>query len=119
MVTAEAIRQAFLPIILQDVGKPRQSMLLPNYPNPFNPETWIPYQIREPAEVLIRIYNAQGQLIRTLSLGQREAGFYLSQARAAYWNGLNSNGEKVASGVYFYQIKAGDFSAMRKMLIVK
>jgi steroid delta-isomerase-like uncharacterized protein len=128
-VTPEAIRQAFLPITLGnnpltpfdkgDVEIPRRSLLLQNYPNPFNPETWIPYQIRESSEVVIRIYNAQGQLVRTLDLGQRSAGFYLSRRSAAYWNGLNSAGEKVASGIYFYQLRAGDFSSTRRMLILK
>ena len=118
-VTTEAIRQAFLPITLKNVEIPRQSLLLQNYPNPFNPETWIPYQIREPAEVVIRIYNLRGQLVRTLDLGHTKAGFYLGRSRAAYWDGLNYSGEKVASGAYFYQIEAGDFSATRKMLIVK
>jgi flagellar hook assembly protein FlgD len=68
---------------------------------------------------VIRIYNAQGQLVRTLDLGQRETGFYLSRARAAYWNGLNSAGEKVSSGIYFYQMKAGDFSSTRRLLVLK
>ena len=119
IVTKEAIRQAFLPIILKDVGRPRQSLLLQNYPNPFNPETWIPYQLSEPSEVMIRIYNARGQLVRTFSLGQREAGYYIDRTRAAYWDGRNDTGEKVASGMYFYQLRAGDFSATRRMLIVK
>ena len=119
MVTAETIRQAFMPITLRNVETPGQSLLLQNYPNPFNPETWIPYQIREPAEVVIRIYNAQGQLVRTCSLGQREAGYYLDRTRAAYWDGRNDSGELVASGVYFYQLRAGDFSATRRMLILK
>jgi len=118
-VTAESIRQAFLPIILRNVGIPRQSLLLQNYPNPFNPETWIPYQIREPADVVIRIYNAKGQLVRTLDLGQRAAGFYRSRTRAAHWDGHNDAGEKVASGIYFYLLKTGDFFASRKMIIVK
>ena len=118
-VTSETIRQAFMPIILKNVEIPRQSLLLQNYPNPFNPETWIPYQLREPSEVEIRIYNAQGKLVRVLDLGHRNAGFYLGRVRAAYWDGLNSTGEKVASDIYFYQIKAGDFSATRKMVIVK
>ena len=118
-VTAKTIRQAFMPLTLKNVEIPRQSMLLPNYPNPFNPETWIPYQIRESADVVIRIYSANGQLVRTLDLGQRAAGFYLGRTRAAHWDGLNSAGEKVASGTYFYQIKADNFSATRKMVIVK
>jgi steroid delta-isomerase-like uncharacterized protein len=118
-VTAEAIRQAFLPITLKNVEIPRQSLLLQNYPNPFNPETWIPYQLREPASVVIRIYNPKGRLVRTLNLGHRKAGFYLGRTQAAYWDGQNDSGEKVASGIYFYQIKAGDFDAMRRMVIVK
>jgi len=118
-VTSETIRQAFMPLTLRNVEIPRQNLLLPNYPNPFNPETWIPYQIREPADVMIRLYNAKGQLVRTLDLGQRAAGFYLGHTRAAHWDGHNDAGEKVASGIYFYQIKAGDFSATRRMLIVK
>ena len=118
-VTADTIRQAFLPIILKNVEIPRQSMLLPNYPNPFNPETWIPYQIRESADVVIRIYSANGQLVRTLDLGQRAAGFYLGRTRAAHWDGHNDAGEHVASGIYFYQLQAGDFSSTRRMLVLK
>jgi len=98
---------------------PAKTELLRNFPNPFNPETWIPYQIREPAEVVIRIYSAQGGLVRTLDLGQRAAGFYLGRTQAAYWNGKNEVGEKVASGIYFYQLQAGNFTATRKMVIVK
>ena len=118
-VTPETIHQAFLPLVLKNVGIPLKSLLLPNYPNPFNPETWIPYQIREPAEVMIRVYNAQGRLVRTLNLGQREAGFYLGRSRAASWDGHNDAGEKVSSGVYFYQIQADYFNATRKLVIVK
>ena len=118
-VTTETIRQAFLPIALKGVGIPRQTVLLQNYPNPFNPETFLPYKLREPAEVVIRIYNAKGGLVRTLSLGHRKAGFYLSRSSAAYWDGHNYAGEKVASGAYFYQIQVGNFSATRKMAIVK
>ena len=118
-VTAETIHQAFMPLILKNVEIPRQSMLLPNYPNPFNPETWIPYQIRESALVVIRIYNVQGRLVRTLNLGHRAAGFYIGRTRAAYWDGLNFAGEKVASGIYFYHLHAGDFSSTRRMLVLK
>jgi hypothetical protein len=96
-----------------------QSRLFQNNPNPFNPETWFPYQLARPAEVEIRIYNAAGQLVRTLDLGQKPAGSYLSHGQAAYWNGTNERGESVASGLYFYQIQAGDFSAMRRMLLLK
>jgi len=118
-VTVETIRQAFLPIVLKHVGIPRQTVLMQNYPNPFNPETWIPYQLREASDVVIRIYDAAGQLVSTLDLGQRATGFYLGRTRAAHWDGRNGAGEKVASGIYFYQIKAGDFSATRRMLVVK
>jgi len=95
------------------------SNLLQNYPNPSNPETWIPYQIKEPTEVMIRIFDSQGRLVCNLDLGQRAAGTYFGRTRAAYWDGLNSAGEKVASGIYFYQLRAGDFSATRRMLILK
>jgi steroid delta-isomerase-like uncharacterized protein len=118
-VTADAIHQAFLPLTLKKVEIPLKSLLLQNYPNPFNPETWIPYQIRESASVVIRIHNTTGQLVRTLDLGQRSAGFYLGRTKAAYWDGLNSTGEKAASGIYFYQLRVGDFSSTRRMLIVK
>jgi hypothetical protein len=118
-VTEEFIRQAFMPITLLGVGKPRQSQLLQNYPNPFNPETWIPYQLSEPTGVVIRIYDAKGGLVRILDLGQRAVGFYLGRSRAAYWNGHNAAGEKVASGLYFYQLQAGDFNAIRRLVIVK
>lgn len=93
--------------------------LLPNYPNPFNPETWIPYQLAKPADVSVSIYAADGKLVRTLALGRMSAGIYHGKSRAAYWDGKNSQGEPVASGVYFYTLKAGDFSATRKMLIRK
>ncbi|MBC8231570.1 T9SS type A sorting domain-containing protein [bacterium] len=90
-----------------------------NYPNPFNPETWIPYQLSQDTEVIIRIHNLKGQLTRILNLGQEEAGFYMSQQRAAYWDGCDSFGEKVASGVYFYTLQAGEFRDTRKMVIMK
>lgn len=98
---------------------PRETALLPNYPNPFNPETWIPYQLAEPVDVSISIYAANGQLVRTLDLGHQSVGIYESRGRAAYWDGKNEVGEPVASGVYFYTLTAGDFTATRKMLIQK
>ena len=98
---------------------PKETALLPNYPNPFNPETWIPYQLAKPAEVSISIHAADGQLVRTLKLGHQDVGMYESRSRAAYWNGRNAQGEPVASGVYFYTLKVGDFSATRKILIRK
>ena len=98
---------------------PENTALFPNYPNPFNPETWIPYQLSEPADVTLRIYAANGVLVRTLALGQLPAGVYQSQSRAAYWDGRNQLGEPVASGIYFYTLSTNDFTATRKMLIVK
>ena len=98
---------------------PEETALLANYPNPFNPETWIPYQLAEPASVTLRIYTVNGELVRTLALGQTPAGIYQTRSRAAYWDGKNDVGEPVASGVYFYTLTAGDFNATRKMLIRK
>ncbi len=98
---------------------PEETALLPNYPNPFNPETWIPYHLAEPADVTVRIYAAGGALVRTLALGHQSAGIYENRSRAAYWDGKNVYGESVASGVYFYTLTAGDFTKTRKMLIKK
>ena len=98
---------------------PEVTSLLPNYPNPFNPETWIPYQLSEPAEVTLTIYDIQGRVVRDLQLGHQRAGMYHSRSRAAHWDGRNAVGEPVASGLYFYTLKAGDFAATRKMLIRK
>ena len=98
---------------------PRETTLLPNYPNPFNPETWIPYQLSSPSDVTVRIYALNGSLVRRLSLGHQDAGMYRGRSRAAYWDGKNEIGEPVASGMYFYTLTADDFTATRKMLIRK
>ncbi len=98
---------------------PKTTELLSNYPNPFNPETWIPYQLAKPADVTITIYDIQGRVVRTLRLGHQPAGFYQNRSKAAHWNGRNYLGEKVATGVYFYTLKAGDYIATRKLLIRK
>ena len=98
---------------------PTETAVLPNYPNPFNPETWIPYQLSSPADVTVHIYAINGSLARTLVVGHQAAGIYQSRSRAAYWDGKNEFGEPVASGVYFYTLTAGDFTATRKMLIRK
>ena len=98
---------------------PSKTALLPNYPNPFNPETWIPYQLAAPTDVTLHIYSAGGTLVRTLALGHRSAGMYHSRNRAAYWDGRNQHGEVVANGLYFYTLSTGDFTATRKMLIRK
>ena len=98
---------------------PKETTLLANYPNPFNPETWIPYQLAKPADVTLRIYSVKGELVQTLVLGHQAAGVYHTKSRAAYWDGRNAQGEKVASGVYFYTLSAGEFSTTRKLLIQK
>ena len=98
---------------------PKETLLLPNYPNPFNPETWIPYQLAKSADVTVSIYAADGKLVRRLAFGYQPAGVYRIRSRAAYWDGKNAVGESVASGVYFYTFSAGDFTATRKMLVVK
>ena len=97
----------------------KRTTLLPNYPNPFNPETWIPYHLANASDVTLIIYNTKGKLIRQLYMGYQPAGYYTNQAKAAYWDGLNENGESVASGVYFYQLRVGDYTTTRRMVIVK
>ncbi len=98
---------------------PDKTALLSNYPNPFNPETWIPYQLAKSADVTLTIYNMRGVVVRELALGYKSAGYYTSKNRAAYWDGRNNLGEKVAAGVYFSTFKAGDYTATRKMMIRK
>lgn len=98
---------------------PERSELLQNYPNPFNPETWIPYQLKEPNEVTIRLYNTAGELVRQFDLGYKPAGLYVSRDRAVYWDGRDKFGTQVASGVYFYSIRSGDFVAVRKLVVLK
>ena len=98
---------------------PSHTNLLNNYPNPFNPETWIPYQLADPMDVVINIYNSQGVLVRILPLGYQPVGYYISRSRAAYWDGRNRLGEPVASGVYFYQLKTNEMSSLRRMVILK
>ncbi len=119
IVTPEDLANAVLSIRLDSIGKPKLTQLLQNFPNPFNPETWIPYQLSEDSPVLVSLYDATGKLIRTLPLGYRSAGFYSSRERAAYWDGRNEIGESVASGVYFYQLQAGDYTDLRRMVILK
>ena len=98
---------------------PEKPMLMQNYPNPFNPETWIPYQLSADSEVVISIYNTNGERIRQFDLGYQQVGTYITRGRALYWNGEDMYGEPVASGVYFYQIQADAFSTNRKMVIIK
>ena len=104
---------------LMETLTPKETVLLPNYPNPFNPETWIPYRLAEPADVTLTVYDLNGHTVRSLALGHQAAGFYERRSGAAYWDGKNVQGEPVASGVYFYTLAAGAFTATRKMLILK
>ena len=119
-VTAEDVKRHRIQLsalIVQEI--PTKTQLLPNYPNPFNPETWIPYHLTSGAEVQLTIYDTKGVSVRQLDLGHQVAGYYTNQTKAAYWDGRNENGESVASGVYFYQLQAGGVSATRKMVILK
>ena len=110
---------AVLEELIEPFLLPDETSLLRNYPNPFNPETWFPYQLSSAADVTFAIYSVNGTLVRTLSLGHQAAGVYRSKSRAAYWDGRNAFGEPVASGIYFYTLTAGTFSATGKMLIRK
>ena len=98
---------------------PAKTELLQNYANPFNPETWIPYRLAEPAEVTIKIHNPLGHPVRAFDLGYQAAGSYVDESKAVYWNGKNDSGESVSSGIYFYTMRAGNFVATRKMVIKK
>ena len=114
-----SVLEQFLAVLIDAEVPPKETALLTNYPNPFNPETWIPYQLAKPAEVNISIHSADGKLIRMLKLGHLSAGIYHSKSRAAYWDGRNESGELVASGVYFFTLTADDFTATHKMIIQK
>ena len=116
-----AFRQgiANLEQMLASLIIPQETALLVNYPNPFNPETWIPYELASPAEVTLTIYDLNGGEVRRLEMGHQAAGMYQNRNRALYWDGRNGRGESVASGLYFYTLKAGEFTATRKMLIRK
>lgn len=96
-----------------------QAKLFQNYPNPFNPETWIPFQMAHESEVILRIYDAKGSLVREMSLGRKPAGSYTQRAKAIHWDGRNDSGERVASGVYFYTLRVGDYTETRKMILAE
>ena len=119
-VTTSDIRNAFLSLQLK-VGdvQPQDTLLAQNFPNPFNPETWIPYQLSESTQVQIDIYNVSGRLVRSLDLGWQPTGSYMTPSSAAYWDGKNAVGERVASGIYFYTLQTSDFTATRRMVILK
>jgi len=116
-ITAEQLAKAYLLSTLN--LHPTQTQLLPNYPNPFNPETWIPFQLSQTSPIEVIVYDLNGRLIRRLGLGLRSAGWYLSKENAAYWDGRNNVGERVSNGVYFYTLQAKDFTSTRKMVIAK
>ena len=119
-VTTSDIRNAFLSLQLR-VGdvQPQDTLLAQNFPNPFNPETWIPYQLNKSTEVKISIYDISGRLVRSLDLGWQPTGSYMTPSSAAYWDGRNAVGERVASGIYFYTLQTSDFAATRRMVILK
>ena len=119
-VTTMDIRNAFLSLQL-NVGdvQPQDTLLAQNFPNPFNPETWIPYQLSKATEVKIDIYDISGHLVRSLNLGWQPVGAYMTPSSAAYWDGKNAVGERVASGIYFYTLQTSDFAATRRMVILK
>jgi hypothetical protein len=102
-----------------DEKEPSVPELWQNYPNPFNPDTWIPYKLVKNSDAAVKIYGVNGKLVRTLKLGHKMAGSYLSKDRAAYWDGKNSSGEEASSGVYFYIFEAGEFRSMKKMILKK
>ena len=119
-VTAEDVKRSLIllpELVAYEI--PAETQLLANYPNPFNPETWIPYQLAEDAVVTLTIYDQMGRVVRTLDVGHRVAAVYESRSKAIYWDGRNQVGEQVASGVYFYHLSAGDYSDTRKMIILK
>ena len=111
--------ERLLTALTEESRIPAETALLPNYPNPFNPETWIPYQLKTPADVTLTIHDVHGRVVRSLAAGFQPAGVYRSRDRAVYWDGRNERGESVATGVYFCTLAAGDFSATRRMLVNK
>ena len=119
-VTSEDVKQSLIQLPnLVAYEIPTETKLLRNYPNPFNPETWIPYRLAEDALVTLTIYDLSGQIVRTLNVGHRVAAVYENRSKAIYWDGKNEIGEQVASGVYFYHLSAGGYSDTRKMLVIK
>ena len=119
-ITTDDIRKAYTTLhVTVDSIAPMYTQLLQNYPNPFNPETWIPYQLASDADVSIIIYNQSGERVRTIPIGDQAAGSYITQGRAAYWDGRNGRGELVSSGLYFYHLQASDFTGVKRMIILK
>ena len=116
-ITVDDLSQGYAILTLD--AQPRTAALLPNYPNPFNPETWIPFELTNAADVTISIYGIDGSRVRRINLGRRDAGYHLSRSRAAYWDGRNENGERTASGAYFVELVAGDTREVRRLAILK
>ena len=116
-----SIRLAVKPLEkrITTLGNIKRTALLQNYPNPFNPETWIPYQLANDTYVTLSIYDQSGHIVRTLDIGHQVSRIYRDKTNAAYWDGRNQNGEPVTSGTYYYQLRAGNYSALRRMVIVK
>lgn len=104
---------------LLEMLSPQETRLLANYPNPFNPETWIPYRLAMPSKVKLTIYDTQGKVVRRFDLGRQESGNYTGKGKAIYWDGRNRFGEQVGSGIYFYHLQAGDYSSSRRLVILK
>ncbi len=117
--TQKELIRRFLKRLLMPVGSPLATRLHANYPNPFNPETWIPYQLAEDSDITIRIYDASGHIVRTLFTGHQAAGYYLSRNEAVYWDGKNELGEQAASGVYIYELTTPTFKQTRRLVILK
>ena len=118
-IDCELAVSADTDVIHLPLGSVKATALLQNYPNPFNPETWIPYLLADDAFVTLTIHDESGRLVCSFDVGYQSAGFYSSRGRAVYWDGRNENGESVASGVYFYQLRAGNYTALRRMVILK
>ena len=119
-ITAEDISKrqiSVLPLVLYRI--PTQTTLLPNYPNPFNPETWIPFRLAKATTISLLIHDIHGNTIRHIDLNRLKAGIYESKDRAIYWDGRNKSGEYAASGVYFYTLRAGNVRATQKMILMK
>ncbi|MDP6491268.1 MAG: FlgD immunoglobulin-like domain containing protein, partial [Kiritimatiellia bacterium] len=103
----------------RDALIPDETAVLANFPNPFNPETWIPYQLHEGAKVTMTIFDALGRIVRRLDLGYQSAGYYRARHRAAYWDGRNNDSEPVSSGAYFIELTAGNYRKMRRIVLLK
>ena len=120
LVDADGTRWPYtVALSVVEAPRPDLTSVLPSYPNPFNPETWIPYQLSEAADVVVHIYDMHGTMIRELAVGRQEAGWYTKRRDAAYWDGRNRLGEHVASGMYVYHLRAGAYSASGRLLVRK